>query len=64
MLAYNSVHWEWCHLGLFDLLDAVTTDSLPEYLRSRLREMRPEPGEITRFYAGRTSSSPCAYEMG
>jgi hypothetical protein len=51
MLAYNSVHWEWCHLGLFDLLDAVTTDSLPEYLRSRLREMRPEPVEITRFYA-------------
>jgi hypothetical protein len=51
MLAYNSVHWDWCHLGLFDLLDAVTTDSLPEYLRSRLREMRREPVEITRFYA-------------
>ena len=50
MLAYNSVHWDWCHLGLADLLDAVTTESLPEHLRNRLREMRPEPGETAHFY--------------
>jgi hypothetical protein len=51
MLAYNAFHWDWCHLGLDDLFDAVTTDSLPVYLRNRLREMRPEPGEIARFYS-------------
>lgn len=51
MLAYNTVHWDWYHLGLADLLDAATTDSLPEYLRARMREMRAELGETARFYA-------------
>jgi hypothetical protein len=51
MLAYNTVHWDWYHLGLADLLDAVTTDSLPEYLSARLREMRAELGETASFYA-------------
>ena len=22
LLAYNALHWDWCHLGLFDALDA------------------------------------------
>ncbi|MFF7586192.1 hypothetical protein ACFZCK_01720 [Kitasatospora purpeofusca] len=33
MLAYNSVHRDWCHLGLADLLDAATGGSTPERYR-------------------------------
>ncbi|MFB8239544.1 hypothetical protein ACFC58_23620 [Kitasatospora purpeofusca] len=33
MLAYNSLHWDWCHLGLSDLLDAATAGSTPERYR-------------------------------
>jgi hypothetical protein len=53
MLAYNAIHWDWCHLGLADLLDAVTTDSLPEHLRAGLRveQTRPELGETANLYA-------------
>jgi hypothetical protein len=47
MLACNAFHWDWAHLGLADLLDAVTTDSLPGHLRAGLRveEIRAELGE-------------------
>jgi hypothetical protein len=53
MLAYNAFHWDWAHLGLADLLDAVTTDSLPGYLRAGLRieQFRAELGETASFYA-------------
>jgi hypothetical protein len=51
MLAYNTLHWDWHHLGLADLLDAVTADSLPEYHHARLRELRAELGETASFYA-------------
>ncbi|MFB6892796.1 hypothetical protein ACFCX4_26185 [Kitasatospora sp. NPDC056327] len=30
MVAYNSVHRDWCHLGLADLLDAATSGLVPE----------------------------------
>ncbi|MFD0357652.1 hypothetical protein ACFVHW_28535 [Streptomyces sp. NPDC127110] len=33
MAAYNGVHWDWCHLGLADLLDAAGSDLVPEGLR-------------------------------
>ncbi|WP_327364054.1 hypothetical protein [Streptomyces sp. NBC_01296] len=33
MLAYNSVHWDWHHLGLADLLDAACGSVVPEHLR-------------------------------
>ena len=36
MLAYNALHWDWAHLGLADLLDALTTNALPGYLRAGL----------------------------
>jgi hypothetical protein len=44
MLAYNCLHWDWCHLGLADLLDAATATWLPGQLRAEL-------GEITSLYA-------------
>jgi hypothetical protein len=44
MRAYNAIHWEWFHLGLADLLDAMTTISLPEHQRAEL-------GETPSFYA-------------
>jgi hypothetical protein len=44
MGAYNAIHWEWFHLGLADLLDAITTISLPEPERMKL-------GETATFYA-------------
>jgi hypothetical protein len=37
MLAYNAFHWDWAHLGLADLLDALTTDKIPGYLHAGLR---------------------------
>jgi hypothetical protein len=53
MLAYNAFYWDWAYLGLADLLDAVTTDSLPEDLSARLHvgEIRAELGETASFYA-------------
>ncbi|MFJ8436678.1 hypothetical protein ACIQ9P_35830 [Kitasatospora sp. NPDC094019] len=33
MVAYNSLHWDWAHLGLADLLDAATGDTAPERYR-------------------------------
>ncbi|WP_051755847.1 hypothetical protein [Kitasatospora purpeofusca] len=33
VLAYNSLHWEWCYLGLADLLDAATGGSTTEPYR-------------------------------
>ncbi|MFF8259133.1 hypothetical protein [Streptomyces virginiae] len=38
MAAYNSVHWDWSHLGLADLLDAAFGASVPEELRIPQRE--------------------------
>jgi len=60
MLAYNAVHWDWYHLGLADLLDAVTTDSLPESPATRLRQIRADLGDTARFYAWamRIANSP------
>jgi hypothetical protein len=51
ILAYNAFHWDWAHLGLADLFDALTTDSLPDYLRAGLRveEIRAEFGETASF---------------
>jgi hypothetical protein len=57
MRAYNAIHWDWFHLGLADLLDAVITISLPEHERMEL-------GETASFYAwamqiaNRTSAEP------
>jgi len=53
MLAYNAFYWDWAHLGLSDLLDALTTDSLPGYLHAGLHveEIRAELGETASFYA-------------
>jgi hypothetical protein len=39
MRAYNAVHWDWCHLGLADLLDAATATWIPEELRTGLGEL-------------------------
>ena len=66
MLAYNAFYWDWAHLGLSDLLDALTTDSLPGYLHAGLHveEIRAELGETASFYAwamriaNRTGSQP------
>jgi hypothetical protein len=33
MNAYNSLHRDWCRLGLADLLDAATADWIPGHLR-------------------------------
>ncbi|MER7754465.1 hypothetical protein [Kitasatospora sp. NPDC097643] len=33
MRAYNGLHWDWCGLGLADLLDAAHADWIPEELR-------------------------------
>ncbi|MFJ8011308.1 hypothetical protein [Streptomyces sp. NPDC096339] len=35
MAAYNGVHWDWCHLGLADLLDAAASELVPAELRIR-----------------------------
>jgi hypothetical protein len=53
MLAYNAFHWDWAHLGLADLLDALTTDSLPGYLHAGLHveEIRAGLGDTASFYA-------------
>jgi len=40
---YNTFHGDWCHLGLADLLAAVTATWLPE-------DWRSETGEVTSFY--------------
>jgi hypothetical protein len=59
MIAYNTFHRDWAHLGLADLLDATTTTLLPEDLRSGL-------GEIGSLYiwamgvANRTGPQPAA----
>ncbi|MFF3084456.1 hypothetical protein ACFVRB_05295 [Streptomyces nojiriensis] len=42
MVAYNSVHLEWFHLGLADLLDAARSDLVPE-------EFRIPPGDLRAF---------------
>jgi hypothetical protein len=44
MLAYNAVHWDWYHLGLADLLDAVTMTRVLEHRSGGL-------GETASFYA-------------
>ena len=44
MVAYNTFYGDWAHLGLADLLDAMTATWLPEDGRSEL-------GEISSFYA-------------
>ncbi|WP_159425183.1 hypothetical protein [Streptomyces sp. TLI_053] len=33
MVAYNSLHWDWAHLGLADLLDAASAATVPERYR-------------------------------
>ncbi|MEU5064884.1 hypothetical protein AB0G95_12735 [Streptomyces virginiae] len=38
MAAYNSVHWDWNHLGLADLLEAAFGTLVPEELRIPPRE--------------------------
>lgn len=43
MRAYNAIHLDWCHLGLADLLDAVTSPMLPSHLRTPL-------GDVDGFY--------------
>ena len=62
MLAFNAIHWEWCHLGLADLLDAVTTEALPGHSRAWLGagQVGGELGEIASFYAWamRIANSP------
>ncbi|SEL53068.1 hypothetical protein SAMN05414137_109286 [Streptacidiphilus jiangxiensis] len=30
MVAYNAMHWDWCDLGLADLMDAATAPWIPE----------------------------------
>lgn len=45
MLRYNAVHWDWCHLGLADLLDAASSPIVPERLR------RAMVGDAPEFYA-------------
>ncbi|MFD7910822.1 hypothetical protein ACFV30_08830 [Streptomyces sp. NPDC059752] len=40
MAAYNSVHWDWFHLGLADLLDAARSDLVPEELRIPAGDLR------------------------
>ncbi|MEU7731421.1 hypothetical protein AB0B78_40440 [Streptomyces sp. NPDC040724] len=35
MRAFNSLHWDWHHLGITDLLDAAEADWIPEHLRVR-----------------------------
>jgi hypothetical protein len=62
MRAYNAIHWDWCHLGLADLLDAITTETLPGHSSPWLRveQVRSELGEIASFYAWamRIANSP------
>lgn len=40
MAAYNSVHQDWFHLGLADLLDAARSGLVPEELRIPAGELR------------------------
>lgn len=62
MHAYNAIHWDWCHLGLADLLDAITTEALPGHSRAWLRveQVRGELGDLASFYAWamRIANSP------
>jgi hypothetical protein len=53
MRAYNAIHWDWCHLGLADLLDAMTTEALPDHSPAWLgvEQVRRELGETSSFYA-------------
>lgn len=44
MLAYNERYLDWFHLGLADLLDAVSADWIPA-------EHRPAPADFPRFTA-------------
>ncbi|MCX4806866.1 hypothetical protein OG594_35480 [Streptomyces sp. NBC_01214] len=40
VVAYNSVHWDWFHLGLADLLVAARSDLVPEELRIPPEDLR------------------------
>jgi hypothetical protein len=53
MLAYNAVHWDWVHLGLADLLDALTTTLPLGYPGAgrNVEEIRADLGETASFYA-------------
>jgi hypothetical protein len=42
MRAYNSLHWDWTHLSLADLLDAATAPWIPPSLR-------PTPADLPAF---------------
>ncbi|MFE4637222.1 hypothetical protein ACFRJ1_28115 [Streptomyces sp. NPDC056773] len=65
MRAYNAVHEDWHHLGLADLLDAATSDWIPE-------EHRIKSGERAAFRAwameiadlGHPHSRPSSGEYG
>lgn len=52
MRAYNAFHWDWFHLGLADLLDALTADSLSSHPQAgrHARELRDELGGIEGCY--------------
>jgi hypothetical protein len=41
MTAYNARHGDWAHLGLADLLDAMTATWISEDCRMGLGEIRP-----------------------
>ncbi|MEV0192719.1 hypothetical protein AB0I39_29835 [Kitasatospora purpeofusca] len=36
MVPYNSLHWDWTHLDLADLLDAASAATVPERYRIAL----------------------------
>jgi hypothetical protein len=40
MLKYNALHWDWVHLGLFDMLDAHLPPALLRWLPSRSRKFQ------------------------
>jgi hypothetical protein len=40
MLAYNTIHWEWIHLGLADALDAHLSRPLPAWMPFAQRRFR------------------------
>jgi hypothetical protein len=44
MYAYNGRHWDWCHLGLADLLEAAVSDWIPE-------EQQLKPADRAGFYS-------------
>lgn len=50
MLAYNAFHWEWVYLGLYDLLDAASSPSLPPHIAD-LGRLRADLGEPADFRA-------------